>query len=38
MLYFQVLHIGNLTLIAFSLGCAFAPNTGALIGLRFLCM
>jgi hypothetical protein len=35
---FQVLHIGNLALIAFSLGCAFAPTTGVLIGLRFMCM
>ncbi|KIM47070.1 hypothetical protein M413DRAFT_268955 [Hebeloma cylindrosporum] len=31
-----VLHIGNLFTMAFSLGCAFAPNTGALIGFRFL--
>jgi hypothetical protein len=37
-LSFQVLHIGNLTLIGFSLGCAFAPTTGVLIGLRFMCM
>ena len=33
----QVLHIGNLLTLAFSLGCAFAPNTDALIGFRFLC-
>jgi hypothetical protein len=33
----QVLHISNLFTLAFSLGCAFAPNTGALIGFRFLC-
>ncbi|KII94683.1 hypothetical protein PLICRDRAFT_33499 [Plicaturopsis crispa FD-325 SS-3] len=31
-----VLHIGNILLIAFNLGCAFAPTTGALIGFRFL--
>ncbi|KAJ7211233.1 multidrug resistance protein 4 [Mycena pura] len=31
-----VLHIGNLFSIAFHLGCAFAPNTAALIGFRFL--
>ncbi|KAH6917888.1 multidrug resistance protein 4 [Coprinopsis sp. MPI-PUGE-AT-0042] len=31
-----VLHIGNLFTVAFSLGCAFAPNTGALIAFRFL--
>ena len=23
--------------MAFTLGCAFAPNTGALVGFRFLC-
>jgi len=28
----QVLHISNLFTLAFSLGCAFAPNAGALIG------
>lgn len=33
----QVFHIGNLLTLAFSLGCAFAPNTDALIGFRFLC-
>ncbi|KAF8800562.1 MFS general substrate transporter [Phlegmacium glaucopus] len=31
-----VLHIGNFMSAAFSLGCAFAPTTGALIGFRFL--
>ncbi|KIM47059.1 hypothetical protein M413DRAFT_440604 [Hebeloma cylindrosporum] len=31
-----VLHISNLFTMAFSLGCAFAPNTGALLGFRFL--
>ncbi|KAF8155763.1 multidrug resistance protein 4 [Crassisporium funariophilum] len=31
-----ILHIGNLFTLAFSFGCAFAPNTGALIGFRFL--
>ncbi|KAF6764235.1 multidrug resistance protein 4 [Ephemerocybe angulata] len=31
-----VLHIGNLFTVGFSLGCAFAPNTGALIAFRFL--
>ena len=33
----QVLHICNLLTLTFTLGCAFAPNTGALIGFRFLC-
>jgi hypothetical protein len=32
----QVLHITNLFFIGFNLGCAFAPDTGSLIGLRFL--
>ncbi|KAJ7512748.1 major facilitator superfamily domain-containing protein [Mycena galericulata] len=32
----RVLHIGNLFSIAFNLGCAFAPTTGALLGFRFL--
>jgi len=32
----QVLHIGNLLTLVFRLGCAFAPNTGALVGFRFL--
>lgn len=31
-----VLHIGNLFTVAFSLGCAFAPNTSTLIAFRFL--
>ncbi|KAG2008230.1 multidrug transporter [Coprinopsis cinerea AmutBmut pab1-1] len=31
-----ILHIGNLFTIAFSLGCAFAPNTGAFVAFRFL--
>jgi multidrug resistance protein len=31
-----VLHIGNLLSIAFNIGCAYAPTTGALIGFRFL--
>ncbi|KAF9553106.1 multidrug resistance protein 4 [Agrocybe pediades] len=31
-----ILHIGNIFSIAFSLGCAFAPNTGTFIGMRFL--
>ncbi|KAF7346931.1 MFS domain-containing protein [Mycena venus] len=31
-----VLHIGNVCTIAFNLGCAFAPTTGALLGFRFL--
>lgn len=33
----QVLHLSNLFTLAFSLGCAFSPNTGALIAFRFLC-
>lgn len=32
----QVLHIANVFSLAFNLGCAFAPNTGALIAFRFL--
>ncbi|KAF7316211.1 hypothetical protein MIND_00139500 [Mycena indigotica] len=31
-----VLHIGNIFSILFHLGCAFAPNTAALIGFRFM--
>ncbi|PPQ99251.1 hypothetical protein CVT24_009296 [Panaeolus cyanescens] len=31
-----VLHLGNLFTMAFSFGCAFAPNTGSLIAFRFL--
>ena len=34
---FKVLHISNLLTVGFSLGCAYAPTTGALIGFRFLC-
>ena len=33
-----VLHISNLFSLAFSLGCAFAPNTGSFIAFRFLGM
>ena len=32
----QVLHLSNLFFLAFNLGCAFAPNVGALIAFRFL--
>ncbi|KAK7060904.1 hypothetical protein VNI00_000637 [Paramarasmius palmivorus] len=31
-----VLHIGNILSIGFSFGCAFAPDTGSLLALRFL--
>ncbi|KAI0952625.1 hypothetical protein AcV7_008365 [Taiwanofungus camphoratus] len=31
-----VLHIGNLFMLAFNIGCAFAPTAGALIGFRLL--
>jgi len=31
-----VLHIGNIFTVAFSIGCAFAPDVGSLIALRFL--
>ncbi|TFK72092.1 multidrug resistance protein 4 [Pluteus cervinus] len=31
-----VLHISNIFTTGFNLGCAFAPNTGSLIALRFL--
>ena len=31
-----VLHLSNLFFLAFTLGCAFAPNTGSLIAFRFL--
>ncbi|KAF5357193.1 hypothetical protein D9756_006598 [Leucocoprinus leucothites] len=31
-----VLHIANIFTMAFSLGCAFSPNTGSLIAFRFL--
>lgn len=30
-----VLHISNIVLLAFNLGCAWAPNMAALIVLRF---
>jgi MFS family permease len=32
----KILHIANICSIGFSLGCAFAPDTSSLIGLRFL--
>jgi hypothetical protein len=32
----QVYHGGNLVTVGLNLGCAFAPTTGSLIGLRFL--
>ncbi|KAJ7260114.1 multidrug resistance protein 4 [Mycena rebaudengoi] len=32
-----VLHLGNLAVVAFALGCAFAPTANALIVFRFLC-
>lgn len=32
-----VLHICNLFFLAFNLGCAYAPTTGVLIGMRLLC-
>ncbi|KAJ6588928.1 major facilitator superfamily domain-containing protein, partial [Mycena capillaripes] len=31
-----ILHIGNLFTVAFNIGCAFAPNTGSLLGFRLL--
>ncbi|THU82005.1 hypothetical protein K435DRAFT_692423, partial [Dendrothele bispora CBS 962.96] len=31
-----ILHAGALFLIAFSFGCAYAPNTGALLAFQFL--
>ncbi|KAF8644914.1 hypothetical protein AX16_008197 [Volvariella volvacea WC 439] len=31
-----ILHIGNLLSLAFNLGCAYAPDTGTLLGMRFL--
>lgn len=34
----KVLHIGNIFTVAFSLGCAFAPNAPTLVAFRFLCM
>lgn len=33
----KVFHIANIFTLAFSLGCAFSPNVGSLIVLRFLC-
>ncbi|KAJ7228182.1 major facilitator superfamily domain-containing protein [Mycena pura] len=32
----SVLHLNNIIAIAFYLGCAFAPNAGALLAFRFL--
>ena len=32
-----VMHISNLMFLAFNLGCAFAPTTSILIGMRLLC-
>ena len=34
----KVFNIANIFTVAFSLGCAFAPNAGSLIALRFLGM
>ncbi|KAH6918029.1 major facilitator superfamily domain-containing protein [Coprinopsis sp. MPI-PUGE-AT-0042] len=31
-----ILHISNLLTMAFNLGCAFSPNTGSLLALRFI--
>ncbi|KAF8517948.1 MFS general substrate transporter [Hysterangium stoloniferum] len=31
-----ILHLSNLFFLAFTIGCAFAPNTGSLIAFRFL--
>ncbi|KXN92560.1 hypothetical protein AN958_06857 [Leucoagaricus sp. SymC.cos] len=31
-----VLHVANVFTLAFSLGCAFSPNTGSLVAFRFL--
>ncbi|KXN89327.1 hypothetical protein AN958_05825 [Leucoagaricus sp. SymC.cos] len=31
-----VLHIANVFTLAFSLGCAYSPNTGSLVAFRFL--
>ncbi|KAK0192500.1 multidrug resistance protein 4 [Armillaria mellea] len=31
-----VVHIGNILSLGFNMGCAYAPNTGALIGFRLL--
>lgn len=35
-IFFQVLHISNIFSLAFNLGCAFAPDTGTLLALRFI--
>uniref|UniRef100_A0A8H7XYP4 Major facilitator superfamily (MFS) profile domain-containing protein n=1 Tax=Psilocybe cubensis TaxID=181762 RepID=A0A8H7XYP4_PSICU len=32
----EILHIGNLLSMVFSLGCAFSPNVGTLLAFRFL--
>ena len=32
----QILHIGNIFTLFFSLGCAYSPTTGSLIAFRFL--
>jgi len=32
----QLLHIGNILTLGFSLGCAYAPTTGTFIAFRFL--
>ena len=32
----QILHLGNIFSMVLALGCAFAPNTGALLAFRFL--
>lgn len=34
----QVLHINNLMSVGISVGCAYAPDVGSLLGLRFLGM
>ena len=33
---FEVLHIGNLLHVVFSVACAYAPSIGSLIAFRFL--
>jgi len=37
LIHLEVLHIGNIFSVAFSLGCAFAPNAPTFIAFRFLC-
>ncbi|KAI0758291.1 major facilitator superfamily domain-containing protein [Irpex lacteus] len=32
-----ILHIGNLLFLVFNLVCAYAPNTGVLLGMRLIC-